>query len=214
MAFKKQVKKSKSKTNHSSWIKAFVMVFIISILGFTTVFLTNKKFDIPQNINNKFIKQKNVNKIAKPEKIDKTEKTESIEIYFVKGKKNQGITYLEYIPVKRAVKKGENHFETAIKELLKGSSLQEKQQGINTEIPTATKLLGISSDPKSYTINLSEDFQFGGGTDSMKARVYQVIKTATSASEGKDVYLQLDGEKIEVIGGEGIIIKQPINKNL
>ena len=178
------------------------------ILGIAAGFFVNKKLDIPQNINNNFINSKNVTKDTK------NENTEYVEVYFVKGKKNQGITYLAYIPVKRPVKEGEDNFKTAIIELLKGVSLQEKEKGFTTEIPSSTKLLGIKSDTTSYTINLSGDFQLGGGTDSMKARVYQLVKTATSASEGKDVYLFLDGEKTEVIGGEGIIIKQPINKNL
>lgn len=199
MASKKQVRKS-----NFSLIKTFVIVFIVFGLGVAGGFFANKKFNAPPspNIN------KNINKFVNPEK------TQVVEIYFVKGKKNQGVTYLEYLPVKRAVKKGENQFKTAVTELLKGPSSEEKQQGINTEIPTSTKLLEIVSDSKSYTINLSNDFQVGGGTNSMQARIYQLVKTVRGASGGKDVYLELNGEKVDVIGGEGIIIKQPINKNL
>jgi len=209
MAPKKQVKKSKS--NHSSQnnffsiIKAVVAISAVFVLG---IAVANKKFNIQNYFNTDKEVQKYTQKPVTPIKI------ETVDIYLLKGEKSKGLTYLEYVPVKRPLKKGQKRLFSALKELLKGPSVQEREQGYNTEIPPETKLLGITSSETSQTINLSDDFQIGGGTDSMKARVYQLIKTATQSSEGKDVYLELDGEKAEVIGGEGIIIEQPLNKNL
>jgi spore germination protein GerM len=212
MAPKKQLKKTKSnysqKTNFFSIVKVVAAVSTVFALGIAAGFVANKKFNIQNYFNTDKEVQKYSQQPVTPAKI------ETVDIYLLKGEKSKGLTYLEYVPVKRPVKKGQQRLFSAIKELLKGPSSKERQQGYNTEIPPETKLLGITSNETSQTINLSEDFQFGGGTDSMKARVYQLIKTATQASEGKDVYLELNGEKVEVIGGEGIIINQPLNKNL
>ena len=81
-------------------------------------------------------------------------------------------------------------------------------------IPPETKLLGIKEDKNSYTINISDDFEMGGGADSMKLRVKQLVVTATQAANGKDVYLEINGKRAEYIGGEGIMILQPLQRNL
>ena len=54
-------------------------------------------------------------------------------------------------------------------------------------------------------------FENGGGTDSIYKRLYQLIKTAKRNTD-KPVYLYIEGNKAEVIGGEGIMINQPLNE--
>ena len=48
----------------------------------------------------------------------------------------------------------------------------------------------------------------------MKIRVKQLVTTATQASNGKDVYLEINGKRAEYVGGEGIMILQPLQRNL
>ena len=43
-------------------------------------------------------------------------------------------------------------------------------------------------------------------------RIYQIIKTAKQNTT-KPVYLYIEGSEAEVIGGEGIMINQPLNEN-
>lgn len=204
MAPKKQIKK----TNFTFIKKLFITIFIIFSLLFAAGILTNDKSKLQDYLNI----DKYLNKQTQKDK--NAVKKDFVEIYLLKSKKTQGVTYLEYVPVHRSLKKPTQQLQTAIIELLKGPTPEEKKQGYNSEIPSQTQLISIKFKNNAYTINLSDDFQFGGGTDSMKARVYQLIKTASNASEGKDVYLELDGEQTDVIGGEGIIIQQPLNKNL
>ena len=59
---------------------------------------------------------------------------------------------------------------------------------------------------------MSSDFQYGGGTDSVYSRMMQLIKTAINNSEDKKVYLYLDGKQVNFIGGEGIMITQPLSE--
>ena len=60
--------------------------------------------------------------------------------------------------------------------------------------------------------NLNSAFEQGGGTESLYKRLFQLIKTA-KRNTSKPVYLYLDGNKADVIGGEGIMITQPLNDN-
>ena len=61
-------------------------------------------------------------------------------------------------------------------------------------------------------VDLSSDFQYGGGADSLYSRVKQLIKTSLANSKNKPVYLYIDGKQANVIGGEGIMINQPLNE--
>ena len=58
---------------------------------------------------------------------------------------------------------------------------------------------------------MSSDFETGGGAESTYYRVKQVIKTA-NANTSSPVYLYINGKQANVIGGEGIMLKQPLNE--
>ena len=99
----------------------------------------------------------------------------------------------------------------SIENLLKGPNAAEKSKGIYSEIPQGTKLLSLEETPEKITINLNEDFEQGGGTDGLYKRLYQLIKTSNKNTTTK-VYLYINGKQADVIGGEGIMINQPLNE--
>ena len=66
---------------------------------------------------------------------------------------------------------------------------------------------GDSSD-----VRVENDFGFGGGGDSLYKRMYQLIKTANHNTR-KPVYLYLNGRQADMIGGEGLMLKQPLRSN-
>lgn len=100
----------------------------------------------------------------------------------------------------------------AINALINGPKSDEKAKGVYTEIPTTTRVISINETSAEVIINLSSAFEQGGGTESLYKRLYQLIKTA-KRNTTKPVYLYIDGTKAEVIGGEGIMITQPLNDN-
>jgi spore germination protein GerM len=61
-------------------------------------------------------------------------------------------------------------------------------------------------------INLSKEFTMGGGTASMTARVAQVLYTATSLNPNAQVWLSIEGEPLKTLGGEGLLIEQPLTR--
>ena len=102
-------------------------------------------------------------------------------------------------------------FEFAIKELISAPTKWEKSKGFTSEIPSDTKILSIRESSNSIMIDLSSKFESGGGAESTYTRVYQIIKTA-NANTTKPAYLYINGKQANVIGGEGIMIKQPLNE--
>lgn len=102
-------------------------------------------------------------------------------------------------------------FEFAIKELISAPTKWEKSKGFTSEIPSDTKILSIRESSNSIMIDLSSKFESGGGAESTYTRVYQIIKTA-NANTTKPTYLYINGKQANVIGGEGIMIKQPLNE--
>lgn len=134
-----------------------------------------------------------------------------IPVYFVKTVNNKDS---ELVSVQRGVIKAEKLvINVALKELLDGPNGQEKAKGYLTEIPKETKLLGIQNGKEGIIINLSRDFESGGGSESMVARLKQLIYTATENTD-KPVYLELNGSRVKYIGGEGVEVPQPLKKEL
>lgn len=102
-------------------------------------------------------------------------------------------------------------FAFAIKELVSAPSNWEKSKGFASEIPSGTKILSIREGEGSVMVDLSSAFESGGGAESTCTRVMQVIKTA-KANTNLPVYLYINGKQADVIGGEGIMIKQPLSE--
>lgn len=102
-------------------------------------------------------------------------------------------------------------FEYAIKELVSAPTKWEKSKGYTSEIPAGTRVLSVRESANSILVDLSSEFESGGGAESTYARVKQIIKTA-NANSSIPVYLYINGKQANVIGGEGIMIKQPLNE--
>ena len=87
----------------------------------------------------------------------------------------------------------------------------EKSHGFASEIPNGTKIISVRESDKSIMIDLSSEFEMGGGAESIYTRIKQIIKTA-NANTNLPVYLYINGKQANVIGGEGIMIKQPLSE--
>ncbi|HSA06858.1 MAG TPA: GerMN domain-containing protein [Candidatus Gastranaerophilales bacterium] len=131
-------------------------------------------------------------------------------IYFVRENNNN----FELISRKRKKSNRESALRTALKELLKGPASNELDLGYFTEIPKETKIIEIKETSDRVIINLSRDFEKDGGSASMELRLKQVINTALDSVDKKPVYLELEGKELKYLGGEGIIVPQPLSRNL
>ena len=110
------------------------------------------------------------------------------------------------------VKKEKSCFTLAIKELIAGPTQWEKtKKGLSSEIPTSTKILSAREGDNNILIDLSSAFESGGGAESTEIRIKQLIKTV-QVNTKLPVYLYINGKQADVIGGEGIMIKQPLSE--
>ena len=152
-----------------------------------------------------FVQTPEDNKDSKEEVIKKDSKT--VKIFVTDSKGNLRPVYRK---CDTAVEK--SCFAYAIKELLLAPSDWEKSnKGLSSEIPSDTKILSIRESSNNILIDLSSSFESGGGAESTYIRVYQLIKTA-KANTKLPVFLYINGKQAEVIGGEGIMIKQPLSE--
>lgn len=113
---------------------------------------------------------------------------------------------------KREVPQGSSKLTFALQQLINGPTAYEKKAGVFSEVPKSTKIRGVVESDK-IVIDLSSDIVNGGGADSLYSRIKQVIKTALANAPKKPVYLYIDGKQADVIGGEGLMITQPLKEN-
>ena len=97
--------------------------------------------------------------------------------------------------------------EAAVRALLAGPvGAIESDLGFTSAIPAGTVLHSVSVDGSVATVDLSEQFQSGGGSLSMQARVAQVVFTVTQFTPIDHGRFRLDGTPVSTIGGEGLMV--------
>ena len=136
---------------------------------------------------------------------DKKGELPQVKIFFIGHQGGKEV----YRPVYRENNSNRSNVEYAVRCLLSGPTSYEKNKGVYSEIPT-TNLISIQEIESRVVINLSESFAQGGGADSLYKRMFQLIKTV-NYNTNKPVYLLINGQMVEALGGEGLMIKQPLN---
>ncbi|MDB9373387.1 GerMN domain-containing protein [Nodularia sphaerocarpa] len=111
-------------------------------------------------------------------------------------------------PVKIAATQPNQVLESAFQALLAGPT----EGTDSTTIPQGTKLLGLKRENNEVHVNLSEDFTTGGGSASMIGRIGQVVYTATTLDPNAKVYIEVDGKQLDILGGEGVELEQPLTR--
>ncbi|NJN75385.1 MAG: GerMN domain-containing protein [Synechococcaceae cyanobacterium RL_1_2] len=79
-------------------------------------------------------------------------------------------------------------------------------------IPQTTKLNSLRIEGQNIYIDLSPEFGSGGGTTSMTARLGQLIYTLSSFDESAHIWISIEGEPLLELGGEGLLVDQPMTK--
>jgi spore germination protein GerM len=80
---------------------------------------------------------------------------------------------------------------------------------ISNAIPPGTRLLGVTVADGVAKVNLSKEFESGGGTFSVTARLAQVVYTLEQFPAVDAVEFYLEGVKVEMFSSEGLILIGP-----
>ncbi len=203
------MKKSSSNQNLFLGIIAVIMVAASVFIGLKLLGPGDAGTEIPEPQTPEApVAEKPVEKPDTPE-VEKPQ--EYVNIVFIGQNENHEEVYKivkrEYDPDIDGSK-----IKYAINTLVLGPKAGEKSKGIYSEIPSGTEVISVQERPDKVIINLSSNFEYGGGTDSVYKRLYQLIKTARKNTE-KPVYLYINGKQADVIGGDGIMIAQPLSEN-
>lgn len=182
----------------SSGIIAAISVAVIAVSGAIAYYtVTPKQGEIP----------KPAPGVTKPSDTNSQITTEQkAEVYWLQ---DNG-TKLSLVPQAVTLPQGEPDqvIEAAFSKLLAGPT----EGTDSTTIPKETKLLGVKVADDGVHVNLSEDFTTGGGSSSMMGRVGQVVYTATSLNPNTKVYIEVNGKQLDVLGGEGLELEQPLTR--
>ncbi|MGH3029851.1 MAG: GerMN domain-containing protein [Gaiellaceae bacterium] len=100
----------------------------------------------------------------------------------------------------------------ALEALLRGPDEFEQGYGLSSAIPEGTQLLGLRIEDGIAYVDLTSELESGGGTLSMQMRLAQVVFTLAQFPTVEGVLFSLDGEQVDVIGGEGIVVDQPLHR--
>ncbi|CDE62710.1 putative uncharacterized protein [Fusobacterium sp. CAG:439] len=188
-------------------VTAVIMVAVCSVLGLRMLYHNDENVSGPLTpVPETQIPKEEIQK-TKPETVEKV----YVNVFFIGQNANKEEVY-------RAVNREYDKdidgpkIKFAIQSLISGPTAYEKSKGVYSEIPAGTRVISINETADKVVINLNSAFENGGGTDSLYKRLNQLIKTA-KRNTNKPVYLYIEGNKAEVIGGEGIMITQPLNEN-
>lgn len=135
----------------------------------------------------------------------------TIRAYFLLGSfvDNAGL-----VPVLREIPRTKAVGAAAMAALLAGPNDEEMgaRPAMYTTVPEGTRFLGLTIDAGVATVNLSREFEAGGGSASVLGRLAQVVYTLTQFPTVQGVRFELDGEPVTVFSGQGVILDKPVGR--
>lgn len=91
----------------------------------------------------------------------------------------------------------------AVRALLAGPSAEDADAGLVSLVPAGTRLRGVTVSGSQAVVDLSAQFDSGGGNLSVMGRVAQVVFTVTQFDGIDTVRFSIDGVPVTELTGEG-----------
>ncbi|HKG56868.1 MAG TPA: GerMN domain-containing protein [Candidatus Limnocylindrales bacterium] len=118
------------------------------------------------------------------------------------------------VPVLREIPSTKAVATAAVTALLDGPNARERttDPAISTVVPAGSRLLDLSVKDGVATVDLSSEFESGGGTASVLGRLAQVVYTLTQFPTINSVLFEIDGQRVKAFGGEGVVLDKPVGR--
>ncbi|HEX2155106.1 MAG TPA: GerMN domain-containing protein [Acidimicrobiia bacterium] len=84
--------------------------------------------------------------------------------------------------------------------------------GLSTAFPADSLLLGLRIDGSTAVVDMSVEFESGGGSAAVLGRLAQLVYTLTEFDNVDRVRLLLDGEEVEHFSGEGVFVGEELSR--
>lgn len=184
----------------------FCMIVVVGLVAFNV--LMPKPDVTPEEVQ---VSERSTQEEVVDDKKPETNAKTYVNVYFIgKNEHNEEV----YKAVKREYNKDidGSKLRFAVTSLIRGPKDNEKQRGVYTEIPSGSEVININEQADKVVVNLNSAFVNGGGTESLYKRLYQLIKTV-KLNSNVPVYLYIDGQRADVVGGEGIMLSQPLSNS-
>jgi len=120
-----------------------------------------------------------------------------VPVYFLRGEQLASVQRTGTTPL------------DAMRQLIAGPTPAEFKQGFRTYMPTRTRVLGVRVANGVATVDLNERFASGSNSDSLLARLSQVVRTLTGVQGVKKIQLLMNGGIIAA-RFPGISLSRPI----
>jgi hypothetical protein len=128
--------------------------------------------------------------------------TTEVTLFLTKGERLE--------PATRAVPKVTRIGGETVKALLAGPTAEESAAGLGTAIPAGTRFIDLNIADGVARVDLSREFESGGGTLSLTMRLAQVACTLDQFDTVDGVRFLLDGTLVDVFSGDGIVVDRPM----
>lgn len=117
-------------------------------------------------------------------------------------------------PVVRSLPESDSPMTDALLALIKGPTADEKKRGLDSLIPAGTRLLSATVRGSTAYLSFSDEFQFNTyGVEGYAAQLRQIVWTATEFPTIQNVQILIDGRHLDYLGGDGIWIGTPLNRD-
>jgi len=127
----------------------------------------------------------------------------TVTAYLIESRDNKFVA----VPVPVKAQNKEVAISTALKNII-----TEKKDNLYSAIPEGTEVLSLTINNNDIRIDLSKQFTTGGGSNSMKGRLIQLLYTATSLNPDANLFISVEGKPLEYLGGEGVEVSQPMRR--
>lgn len=142
--------------------------------------------------------------------------TQEVTLYFLApGGGTMGRADPFLVAVEREIPATRGVAVATLRELVDGPTAADEAliDGVSTAVPADTLVLGMTIDDGLATVDLSREFEAGGGSFSMTARLAQLVYTVTQFPTVDEVDLRLDGRPVTTFSGEGLVIDGPMTRS-
>lgn len=131
----------------------------------------------------------------------------ALSIYWGDAKAERVVPVTRYLDPDSGLARG------AMLALLAGPDAEDRARGLASAVPAGSRLLGITVRDSIATVDLSRDFESGGGSTAVRMRLAQLVYTLTRVRGVRSVRLWLEGQPVTTFSGEGLEVSMALTRN-